>query len=191
MRRNDVAAMMVVLVMALGAGCSDDTGTPDSGLPDTWSADGPVTDGPVADGPAADGPVADGPVADGPVTDSATVDAAQADTKAGADAGPDLTPPDALAVDTGPGKDLAPPDLFISTDAKITCKTGSCSASSTGDCSCSWTCTDGNSYDVSCQNKGAYKDCQCKINGAASGTCITKPLSGACYAHQCCGFPTS
>ncbi len=76
---------------------------------------------------------------------------------------------------------------------KVTCKGGLCSGSSSGDCGCEWTCSNGNTYKVDCkQTKPSAKDCKCLINGVQKSTCVYTAGGYTCSPAklaQCCGFP--
>lgn len=78
-------------------------------------------------------------------------------------------------------------------DAAVSCKSGMCSGSSSGDCGCEWVCTDGKSYKVDCkQTSPSTKDCKCLINSVQQSTCVYAASGFTCSASgmaKCCGFP--
>ena len=75
----------------------------------------------------------------------------------------------------------------------VACKGGMCSGSSSGDCGCEWTCTNGNTYKVDCkQTSPTAKDCKCLVNSTLTSTCVMPGSGFTCSASAmatCCGFP--
>ncbi len=73
------------------------------------------------------------------------------------------------------------------------CKAGMCSGNSSGGCGCSWTCSNGNSYKVTCQmTPGAGRQCSCLTNGQTTGKCKLKGPGMFCSQSalaKCCGYP--
>jgi hypothetical protein len=76
----------------------------------------------------------------------------------------------------------------------VTCSGGPCYGSSAGDCGCEWTCSDGNSYKVTCvpgSQPGAMS-CQCLVNSSLAASCVMTGGISSCNMNamaQCCSFP--
>lgn len=76
----------------------------------------------------------------------------------------------------------------------VSCTSPECVGSGGGGyatCSCSWSCTDGNSYAFDCTAQGGSLSCTCYENGSSNVGCGTAGGAGGApnVCESCCGFP--